>query len=818
MMPIGRARWALTVCACTALYVGASRIGFALAYVDGTVSTVWVPAGLGLVMLVLGGRKLWPAIVIGEFIANVIHGTSAAASFGMGIGDVLEALAGQTLLARVNFRPAMDRVRDVFALLILGALAATLVGAIFGTASLLLFTGLPWSGAWSTWYTWWLGDVTGVIVVAPLLFSHIGRSFRLTQGSQALELIAFLSVLVPVVLIALGAPAAVGFLTLPTLVWGTLRFGQRGATVANAVIACGLVIIARRANTPLAGLSLSNRLLLIQDFAAVAAMTTLVLAVEIGERRRDADELAALTVVATATAQDMPIDELLPLSARAAGEFLGLEELLVTRNADSGSSTVLAGWPTGAAHAGTPAPDDGLRVPILVHGVEWGQLLIPQGATTTRSRPIEEAVASLTRFARQIGLGIASADARDGLIERAYTDPLTGLANHRRFHERLSAEVARTARHGRPLAVAMIDIDGFKTVNDAVGHVAGDQVLAAVARRISEVMRSEATVARLGGDEIGVLLPECDIESAYAVVERARKMVAAKPIGAAGTVRISAGVCDNTQATSAEQLREFADAALYWVKAHGRNQVMTYSPETIRRLSDEERAARIARSQAAVGVRALARAIDAKDPMTAQHSEQVATFASAMARTRGWSQERVALLRDAAMVHDVGKLAVSDEILRHSGSLTEEEFEQFKRHCEMGAQIAAEILDREQLEWIRWHHERADGTGFPDGLTAEQLPEGAKLLTLADAFSKLVTGCSHRAPKSADQAVAECVAQTGRQFAPEAVAALLAAYESGALDADLIQPLVFPSVMRAGHPEWSLAAPGEAAWQLTLGG
>jgi len=354
-MPTGKTRWALTVCACAALYVGASRIGFALAYIDGTVSTVWIPAGLGLVMIVLGGRKMWPAILIGELVANLIHGSSISASLGMAVGDTLEALVGQSLLIRVHFRPTMDRVRDVFALLILAALMSTLVGAIVGTGSLLFWGGLPWSDAWNTWYTWWLGDAMGVIVVAPLLFSHIGRSFRVARGIQTLELIAFLTVLVPVVLIALGAPPAIGFLTLPTLVWGTLRFGQRGATIANAVIVCALVLMARRAGAPLGDLSLSNRLLLIQDFAAVATMTTLVLAVEIAERRRDADELAALTVVATATAQDTPIDDLLPLSARVAGECLGLDELLVVRASTGERSVLHDSWSVGQARIGQHA-------------------------------------------------------------------------------------------------------------------------------------------------------------------------------------------------------------------------------------------------------------------------------------------------------------------------------------------------------------------------------------------------------------------------------------------------------------------------------
>jgi diguanylate cyclase (GGDEF)-like protein len=780
-------RWLLTVGACTALYVGASQIGFALAYVDGAVSTVWVPTGLALVMVVLGGRKLWPAIFIGEFAANLIHGSSASTSLGMGVGDVLEALAGQTLLARVGFRPALDRVRDVFALLILAGMVATLVGAFFGTASLMLFSGVGWSGAWSTWYTWWLGDVTGVIVIAPLLFSHSGLRLHLPRRVRVMELAVFVMVLTPLLLIALGAPPEVGFLTLPALVWGTLRFGQRGATVANAVIACALVILAERANAPLHGVSLSNRLLLIQDFAAVSAMTTLVLAVAMGEHRRDADELAALTVVSTAIAQDAPLTELLPLSTRTAGEFLHLDQLLVARDAGAERSIVVDGWTRDGTQLDTEAPDGGLRIPIVLHGVEWGHLLVPDGSITRASAHPDQIFSALTRFARQIGLGIASAQARDGLIERASTDPLTGLANHSRFHDRLDAEVTRAVRHGRPLSVAMIDIDGFKAINDAVGHVAGDAVLATVASRILEVMRTEATVARIGGDELAVVLPECDVETACAVLERARKTVGAKPIGAAGYVRISAGVCDNSQARGAEQLREFADAALYWVKAHGRNQVLAYSPDAIRYLSEPERATRVARSQVAIGVLALARAIDAKDPATANHSHQVATVASAMAQARGWSSERVTLLRDAAMVHDVGKLAISDEILSRDEPLTQEQFEEFKRHPQLSAQIAAEMLESEQLQWIRWHHERADGQGYPDGLTAGELPEGAKLLALADQFSKLVTGSAHRAAMSVEQAVAACVAQSGKQFAPEAVAALIAAYESGTLHGDPAQ-------------------------------
>ncbi len=790
-MPV---RWLLTVCACAALYVGASQVGFALAYVDGAVSTVWVPTGLAFAMLFLGGRRLWPAILIGEFAANLIHGSSASTSLGMGVGDVLEALAGQALLVRAGFRPQMDRVRDVFALLII-ALVATPVGAIFGTASFMIFGGLHWPGVWSTWYTWWLGDVTGVLIVTPLVFSFAVGGFGLPHGRRLLEMAAFALVLVPVVALALGAPVELGFLTLPALVWGTLRFGQRGATVANAVVAGGLVIFAEHANNVMHGVSLANRLLLVQDFFAVSAMTTLVLAVQTVERGRSAQaaqeseqaatalatEMAAITRVASAVAKDTPTEELLPLATRAAAEALNFREVLVVRDAGPDHAIVIDGWSSsGHGYApGAEAPTAALRAAIPVHGIEWGHLVVPDGYGELDGAERERVDNSLARFGRQLGLGISSAESREGLLKRASTDPLTGLANHRTFHERLTEEMERASRYGRPLSVAMIDIDGFKMVNDAVGHVSGDAVLATVAARIVEVMRNEVTVARLGGDEIAAILPECDALTAQEAVERARVAVAAKPIGAAGVVKISAGVCDTEYADTIERIRELADGALYWVKTHGRDQVLRYSPEVVQELSDAERSARRARSQAAVGVRALARAIDAKDPATAQHSEHVAVLVSALARERAWSEERIGLLREAALVHDVGKLAISEEILQRPGKLTPEEYAEVKRHAEIGAQIASEMLETEQVQWIRWHHERADGGGYPDGLTDAELPEGAKLLALADAWDTMTSGRAYSAARSIDDALAECLALAGKQFAPEAVEALTSALEAG---------------------------------------
>ncbi len=157
------------------------------------------------------------------------------------------------------------------------------------------------------------------------------------------------------------------------------------------------------------------------------------------------------------------------------------------------------------------------------------------------------------------------------LFDLRNTDGLTGLANHRAFHDRLRRELARCRRHGHPLAVAMIDIDNFKLVNDEHGHRAGDALLVAVAAQIVEVMRADALVARLGGDEFAVILPDSDRQTGHVAVERAREAVATLRIADGLTVSLSAGLCDTHQAESADELMECADTALYEAKAAGRN-------------------------------------------------------------------------------------------------------------------------------------------------------------------------------------------------------------------------------------------------------
>ena len=407
----------------------------------------------------------------------------------------------------------------------------------------------------------------------------------------------------------------------------------------------------------------------------------------------------------------------------------------------------------------------------------WGALAASAAAPNGLRADAEQ---RLTDFADLLSTAIVNTESHERLAAQASTDPLTGLANHRTFHDRLRAEVARANRHGRSLTLALIDVDHFKQINDSAGHETGDRVLAAIGERLRSAARAEDLLARIGGDEFALLLPESDRMEALSAVERARQLVAGESYGP-WRVTISAGICDLATAGDAEEIFRLADGALYWSKAHGRDVSWIYDPDVVRELSAEERADRLQRSQALIGLRALARAIDAKDPVTREHSERVAALAGRLAEQRGWTPDRVALLSEAALVHDVGKIGVPDHLLVEPGPLTADEMEQVRAHARLSAEIVDEVLGPEQVEWIRAHHERPDGRGYPRGLHDAEIAEGAALLAVADAWDVMTRSRPYSPPMPADEAMAEMRTLVGRQFKPYAVAALVALADAGAL-------------------------------------
>ena len=385
-------------------------------------------------------------------------------------------------------------------------------------------------------------------------------------------------------------------------------------------------------------------------------------------------------------------------------------------------------------------------------------------------------IAALTwLFRRQ---QVATAELR----RAATTDGLTGLLNHRGFREALDELSAHATRHREPLSVIIMDLDHFKLVNDTHGHERGDRVLREVGERLRGITRDGEIIGRLGGEEFGWILPTTCGADAWQAAERARMTIREQPLGGLH-VTLSAGVCDLDTAGGVATMLRFADGALYWAKEQGRDAAVLYTPNVVTELSPSDRADRLLRAQSLGALRALARVVDANDPDTHRHSERVAEWSVQIANRLGWDGDAVVRLRDAALLHDIGKIAIPETILRKPGPLTDGERVEIRRHPQLGAQIVSEVLSPDQVSWVRGHHERVDGRGYPDGLRLERLPEGALIIAVADAWDAMTTHRPYRAAFSPDDALAELRAGAGTQWWPDAVTALEDALASAHADA-----------------------------------
>ncbi len=376
---------------------------------------------------------------------------------------------------------------------------------------------------------------------------------------------------------------------------------------------------------------------------------------------------------------------------------------------------------------------------------------------------------------------IAIAEELRAEVAQSSRDPLTGLINHRSFHQELAAAVDRAHASGTDLSLVLFDIDDFRPLNDRLGHQAGDAVLRTIALAIHDRLRNEDHLGRIGGEEFACLLPATSGTAAWLVADRARALIEQLDFGDAGPVTMSAGVCDLTHASSAGELLRLADGALYWAKSHGRNTVARYHPDVIDVLSAEDRAAQAERARTLSAVAALARAVDAKDSTTQQHSNRVSAIAGDIAGRLGWNHDRIVLLREAALVHDVGKIGVPDSILLKPVKLTPEEQTIMQTHAGLGAQIVRDVLTDTQTAWVRNHHERWDGTGYPDLLRGSEIPEGALILAVADAWDAMTADRAYRKALDADTALATLRQGAGTQWWSVAVSAAMELYADGIL-------------------------------------
>jgi diguanylate cyclase (GGDEF)-like protein/putative nucleotidyltransferase with HDIG domain len=319
----------------------------------------------------------------------------------------------------------------------------------------------------------------------------------------------------------------------------------------------------------------------------------------------------------------------------------------------------------------------------------------------------------------------------------------------------------------------MIDLDLFKLYNDLYGHFEGDRALEMVANILKRIIGDKGTICRYGGEEFTVILPYHDARKAYELAEKIRTEIEASFFNVNDVTQrfltASIGICTYPQAApNTEELLKRADLAMYTAKNQGKHQTVIYTPRIITKQNvsscDTED---LFQPNYTSTIYALAAAIDAKDHYTFGHSQRVANYVTILANEISLDKAHIEVLQEAALLHDIGKLGIPENILTKAGRLTDEEFEIIKKHVEMSITIIKHLPTLNHvIPAVIGHHERWDGKGYPRGLKGENIPFSARCLAIADAFDALTSNRPYRAGLTINSALAEIKNNLGTQFDP----------------------------------------------------
>jgi diguanylate cyclase (GGDEF)-like protein len=392
--------------------------------------------------------------------------------------------------------------------------------------------------------------------------------------------------------------------------------------------------------------------------------------------------------------------------------------------------------------------------------------------------------------------------------EAATVDRLTGVANRQALINALFTEVERASRYDRPFSVAFVDIDHFKAVNDSYGHGVGDVVLRGVAQAIRANLRQTDMIGRYGGEEFMLLLTETNVEDGAVLTEKLRNLVQSLRFEAEGnpelTVTISIGIAGGIgQRLRVDTLVRDADAAMYSAKSLGRNQTYIFAePDDDARVprapisaDGRARAVEVGRAARDAAAAALTSVVAPLPHYRGQPSALIASIVTTMALRLDLPEGEIDRLQIAALLHDVGKVAVPEEILEKPASLSPAEWQTVVQHPRIGQVILeqATIL-KEAVPIILHHHERFSGHGYPYGLRGNDIPLGARIVAIADAYDAMIHDRPYKRAITHEQAVAELRRHAGTQFDPDLVALFCELYSDGAPDID-------PDVAALAAPE-----------------
>lgn len=381
------------------------------------------------------------------------------------------------------------------------------------------------------------------------------------------------------------------------------------------------------------------------------------------------------------------------------------------------------------------------------------------------------------------------------LKELSLKDSQTGLYNYRYLIERLASEFKRAKRYILPLAVIMLDIDYFKSINEVYGHQYGDSILREFSEYLKKCVRSNDIVIRYGGEEFVVLMPDTNKDGAATFGRRILELLKEHIFDRRGNrikLKISMGLAsfpENGIDTSGGLLSA-VDKAMRQAKEKGGNRLALYQSVSAREIGDilkdggrvnvEKLRTRLLQMKNRTNqillesIFAFAKAVEARDYYTGKHSENMVSIATEIGKRLRLPQKDIDNLQHAAMLHDLGKIGVEDKILHKRSRLSLAEQEKIRRHPQIGAEIVRDIhFLKEVVPMILYHHERFDGMGYSMGLRGKDIPLGARIIAIADVYQALISDRPYRKAYNKEEALKIIKEGSGSQFDPEIVNAFL---------------------------------------------
>ncbi len=393
----------------------------------------------------------------------------------------------------------------------------------------------------------------------------------------------------------------------------------------------------------------------------------------------------------------------------------------------------------------------------------------------------------------------------------SHLDELTGLASHRYVIEKLPELYRQCRKEGLPLSLCLIDLEGFREFNTQEGLSAGDLVLIEVAKRLQQMVRRGDIVGRYGGDEFLVLLPGADKDAtsklAGRIIENFRTHIC-HIANQKFALNVCVGIVEIEIENDSNEIELFDRVieAIHHAKLQGPGSVVVWNPQLTREVSlfdysqessepmpDYEsinimmwRFRELNRKVTNVtmeALRVLVAAVEARDPYTKDHSVRVATFSRYIAEELDLPQSQTQMIHSAALLHDIGKIGISDAVLTKPGKLTEEEFSLIKQHPVIGVRILEQTrFFTSELPIIKHHHERFDGTGYPDGISGDSIPLGSRIITIADSTEAMLARRSYKEALDVGFVLQQLREGLGRQFDPMLAEMALKMIQQGILN------------------------------------